>query len=207
MNDGEAQDGTPWIDENGETRHDPVLADWWFTHYAYRVLGAHFPGVDADASRLVMRLRRATGTLSELARSGLADHRAPSTAGQRILLTLMLSGPLTQAQIADYSGMSRAAVSSAVRTLIADGMISRTPSATDGRAVVHAVTDHGAEVYREAFLARNAKESELLHALTATEYAQLMQILEKLMSYAAAHASSSARLYGGDDGAAASPPA
>ena len=188
MEDGEATSGVHWTDENGEPRHDPVLADWWFTHYAYRVLGEHFPGVDADASRLVMRLRRATGTLSELARSGLADHRAPSTAGQRILLTLMLAGPLTQAQIADYSGMSRAAVSSAVRTLIVDGMISRTPSPKDGRAVLHAVTPHGEEVYREAFLARNAKESELLHALTAKEYAQLMQILEKLMSYAASHA-------------------
>lgn len=198
MDDGEAQDGATWVDEDGERRRDPVLADWWFTHYAYRVLGDHFPGVDADASRLVMRLRRANGTLSEIARSDVADHRAPSTAGQRILLTLMLSGPLTQAQIADYSGMSRAAVSSAVRTLIVDGMISRTPSPTDGRAVLHAVTPHGAEVYRDTFLARNAKESELLHALTATEYRQLMQILEKLMSYAAVHSPSS-RLFAGDE--------
>lgn len=188
MNQGDTgASDAPWYDDGGHPRHDPVLADWWFTHFAHRTLADHFPGVDADASRLVMRLRRATGTISELARSGYSEHRGPSTAGQRILLTLELSGPLTQAQIADYSGMSRAAVSSAVRTLLVDGMITRSASATDGRSVVHTITEHGSSVYREVFLARNRREAELLHVLTSTEYDQLMHILEKLMAYAATH--------------------
>lgn len=195
MGNMESAHSASWLDENGLTRHEPVLADWWFTHFAYRVLPEHFPDVDTNASRLVMRLRRATGIIAELARAGLSEHRAPSTAGQRILLTLILAGPLTQAEIADYSGMSRAAVSSAVRTLIVDGLISRAPAPNDGRAVVHAITKRGEEVYRSEFMARNKRESELLGALSPSEYAQLMLILEKLMAYAAKHPAPTTRLY------------
>lgn len=176
-----------WIDDAGNQRDDAVLPDWWFTHFAYEHLHQHFPGTDADASRLVMRMRRATGTIGEFAR--LTPEKVDSTlssAGQRIMLTLTLCGSLTQSDIASLSGMSRAAVSSAVRTLLTDGMISRAPSLSDGRAVVHAVTESGRETYRRMFVERNRRESRLLQALTSEDQTNLMVILEKLMRVAAA---------------------
>ncbi|MCW4458647.1 MarR family winged helix-turn-helix transcriptional regulator [Microbacterium sp. MPKO10] len=175
-----------WIDDAGDSRDDAVLPDWWFTHFAYGQLANHFPGVDADASRLVMRMRRATGTIGEYARAdGISRNSLLSTAGQRIMLTLTVCGSLTQSKIADLSGMSRAAVSSVVRTLIADGMISRTRSPRDGRSVVHSVTELGESTYQQVFLERNRRESELLQSLTLDDQARLMAILEKLMHVAA----------------------
>ncbi|GAA1581942.1 MarR family winged helix-turn-helix transcriptional regulator [Leucobacter aridicollis] len=175
-----------WIDDAGAEREDAVLPDWWFTHFAYGQLPEHFPGVDAEASRLVMRMRRATGTIGEFARAEHGSRTGElSTAGQRIMLTLALCGPLTQSDIAGLTGMSRAAVSSAVRTLLADGMISRETSPHDGRAVVHTATEAGLETYQRVFLERNQRESKLLQALTPDDQSHLMEILEKLMRVAA----------------------
>lgn len=184
---GETKKGDAmWIDDAGTERADAVLPDWWFTHFAYAHLPEHFPGVDTDASRLVMRMRRATGTMGEFAR---AEHGSRSTelstAGQRIMLTLTLCGPLTQSEIADLTGMSRAAVSSAVRTLLADGMVNRETSPHDGRAVVHTATEEGKTTYQRVFLERNRRESKLLQALTTEDQTHLMDILEKLMRIAA----------------------
>ncbi|MDX6355091.1 MAG: hypothetical protein QOF98_1994, partial [Streptomyces sp.] len=78
--------------------------------------------------------------------------------------------------------MSRAAVSALVNTLERDGLVSRSRSAHDRRAVALALTAAGHEAITSAFRAHNEREQAWAAALSKPEQTALIGLLDKLMS-------------------------
>lgn len=179
--------GQVWHDQDGEVRASPVTADWWFTHFVYRRLPEVLPEVDRDASALIMRLRRAQGILQKSIHAHHAGNPRATPAGQRILMTIGLGGKLTQVQVAQLTGMSTAAVSSAVRTLLAEGLLSRERDPIDKRAVRLQMTSEGHQVWTDTFKARNSFEQRILASLSSDDLSELNRILEKLAAFGADH--------------------
>ncbi len=160
---------------------------WTFAAFAHAHTGELWPGLDVEASYLVMSLHRATDVMFFDARQSGDEFRL-STAGQRIMFVLSLCGPLPMLRLAELAGMSKAATWSAVRTLVADGFVDRNRSPEDRRSNVVSITEEGGEVFDRAFRARNVREARWASVLSDEEKSQLHAILGKLMDYAGEHA-------------------
>jgi DNA-binding MarR family transcriptional regulator len=143
---------------------------------ATRELGS----VDATAMRLVLTLHRVTSALVYDLESSVHRPRGWSWPGFRVLFVLWLAGPLEAKQVAELSGMSRAAVSALVGTLERGGLIVKARADYDRRAVQLDLTDEGRAAIVGAFAAHNQREQAWAGALTGSEQLDLIRLLEKL---------------------------
>ena len=85
---------------------------WTFIDFAVSRMERDIPSIDAETMRLVMGLRRATDTMFyDLHVLLTKDGTISSTGAMRILLILFVAGPCRVQDIANFAGMSRAAVS------------------------------------------------------------------------------------------------
>lgn len=88
--------------------------------------------------------------------------------------------PLSANGICNRTNMDKVRVTRAVARMIAAGLVSRQEDETDRRYVSLTLTDKGRAVYDQILPLVQAREAELLSALSADERAALDTILRKL---------------------------
>ncbi|SFB41326.1 DNA-binding transcriptional regulator, MarR family [Amycolatopsis marina] len=152
-----------------------------FVDYAVARTTRELPSVDPTAMRLVLTLHRVTSSLVYDLESAVHRPHGWSWPGFRVLFVLWLAGPLESKRVAELSGMSRAAVSALVNTLVRDELVSRHQAEHDRRAVQLDLTEAGHKAITGAFQAHNEREQAWTGALSKPEQTILIGLLEKLM--------------------------
>ena len=133
-------------------------------------------GIIGRMSRLSRFLERSIAAV--LTRYGLNE---PQFA---VLAALRRAGPPHTLSPTDlYNGLlvSSGAMTNRLERLAAAGLVERVPDPGDGRSLLVALTDKGQTVINEAVAAHTANEHRLLSSLTATERAQLADVLRRLL--------------------------
>lgn len=156
---------------------------WSFIDHAVTHTGRKVPGVDPLAMRLVLTLHRAANMLVYDLESTVHRPRGWSWPGFRVLFAIWLTGPVEAKQVAELSGMSRAAVSALVATLERDGLVTKDRAPHDGRALQLGLTEQGREAITSAFRAHNTREREWAGSLSEDEQTTLIALLEKLSAH------------------------
>ncbi len=133
----------------------------------------------ADAiNRLIRRISIRHRAHTDALLAGLGLH-----AGQDvILLELAAHGPRTQVQLAAAAGCEPPTVTKMVRKLNAAGLVNRTASTTDGRAILVTLTDRGRALVPQIQKLGTTLADHIASGLPATSTAQLVTLLEELES-------------------------
>lgn len=182
-------EGSPSGDQaaSGPTEREIDSLDYLsFVDYAITEATAELSNLDPVAMRLGLTLHRLASALVYDWESTVHRPRGWSWAGFRVLFVLWLAGPLEAKRVAQLSGMSRAAVSALVHTLVRARLVSRTPAEHDRRAVLLALTSTGHDVITNAYQAHNQRERAWASALTEPEQRTLITLLEKIATGTAA---------------------
>ncbi|MBO9579032.1 MAG: MarR family transcriptional regulator [Microbacteriaceae bacterium] len=142
------------------------------------------PDLDVAPIGIIGRLHRLAGRLDE--ELLLVYGRYDLGEGEfDVLATLRRNGPpyeLVAGEIARYTIVTSGAVTKRVDRLEAAGLVTRRPSAADGRSRVVALTDAGLRVIDAAFTAHIRNEHRLLDVLDADERAQLEALLTRWLA-------------------------
>lgn len=126
------------------------------------------------------RLSRLVGTELEKAFSAHGLDRGAFD----MLATLRRSGPpfaLTPAGLMRASMVTSGAITQRLDRLEARGWVTRTPSDSDGRGVVVALTDEGLALINAALPDHVANEERILASLSTEQRAQLAETLRQLL--------------------------
>jgi DNA-binding MarR family transcriptional regulator len=161
---------------------DPEVGDrsLTFVEFAINRTEDRLPTVDVEAMRMVLLLTRVSNAVVYDLESSVHRPAGWSWSAFRLLFTLWNSGPVESKRAARLAGMSRAAVSSLTKTLVASGLLTKVPDVADGRAVLLAVSQEGADQLSSAFLEHNKREAEWASVLTPDERSTLNALLGKL---------------------------
>lgn len=151
-----------------------------FAEFAISQTHARLPTVDVEAMRMVLRLTRVANAVVYDLESTVHRPAGWSWSAFRLLFTLWNSGPVESRRAARLAGMSRAAVSSLSKTLVASGLLTKVPDPSDRRAVLLAVTPEGAEQLTSVYLEHNRREAEWAAVLSDDERSTLNALLGKL---------------------------
>ena len=132
----------------------------------------------ADAARIVwLRMRELTAAADVVAAEHRFMHEVGLTAGPvRALRALLAVGPQPMRTLADELGCDKSYVTTLVKPLLAKGLVTLEPDASDGRVKRVTVTDAGAAV---AARAQGVHETppEAISAMTADTLRQLARLL------------------------------
>ncbi|MFI6293282.1 MarR family winged helix-turn-helix transcriptional regulator [Nonomuraea sp. NPDC050790] len=134
------------------------------------------------------RLRRVPSRLLALAAaqadrvvsSGLAELDARKW-HYSALVALHESGPASQAELSDRTGIYRSDLVTVINELAERGLVARTPDPEDRRRNVISLTEAGRERFVRLDEALAAMQDELMSPLTAAEREQLVDLLLKLV--------------------------
>jgi len=150
---------------------DEVLAQW----------AAVRPDLDASPMGVIGRLSRLSRLIDgELGRT-FAAHEL-DRASFDVLATLRRNDrALTPADLMRSSMITSGAVTQRLDRLATRGLVTRTPSATDGRVVHVSLTENGRELIDRALPDHVATEHRLLAALDPEERADLATTLRNLL--------------------------
>lgn len=105
-----------------------------------------------------------------------------SMAGFRVMFCIWVGGDMEPREIAHFSGLSRAAVSSALNTLERDGLVQRTRESEDRRLVTARLTPAGEHRLVQAYESQNEAEQEFFEPLSAAELRRFTHALQSLLS-------------------------
>ncbi len=139
------------------------------------------PHADLDALRISFDLVRSSTLLVQRLESEVHREAGWSMAGFRVMFCVWVAGELEPRDIARLSGLSRAAVSSALNTLERDGLIERTRESSDRRLVTVRLTDDGTSRLTAAYEQQNIVERDFLAALSTNEQRRLASDLARLL--------------------------
>lgn len=151
---------------------DRVLKQW----------GSQRPDLDVSPMAVIGRLSRVTLLIrAELART-FSAHGLDS-ASFDVLATLRRGGPgpLTPAGLMRSSMVTSGAITQRLDRLEARGLVTRSPSESDGRGVLVALTDDGRALIDQALPDHIATEDRLLAALTKPQREALADTLRNLL--------------------------
>jgi DNA-binding MarR family transcriptional regulator len=151
-----------------------------FADVAIDVTARRLVGVDREAMAMVLLLYRVSSTVVYDLESQVHRPAGWSWSAFRLIFTLWVSGPTESGRAAELAGMSRAAVSSLTKTLIARGLLDRTPDARDGRSVVLSLSGEGTRTLEEVFRAHNERERQWAALLSPEELTTLNGLLATL---------------------------
>lgn len=150
---------------------DHVLEQW----------AAVRPDLDASPMGVIGRLSRLTRLIDGELRRTFTAHDLDA-ASFDVLATLRRNArELTPAELMRSSMVTSGAITQRLDRLEARGLVTRTPSATDGRVVHVSLTEAGQELIDHALPAHVATEHRLLASLTAEERAALATSLRNLL--------------------------
>lgn len=174
---------TPEQSSAGPESREGTPPDYWsFVEAAQRRISEEFPDADLRSNRLFLSLNRASSTVIYDFESTIHRPAGRTWSSFRLLLALWVAGPLSPHQVASLAGMSRAAVSGLVTTLLGKGQLRREASLKDGRSVTLHLTEIGQMSIREAFQAQNERESQWAGVLSEEEQDTLGELLDKVMT-------------------------
>ncbi|WP_433544052.1 MarR family winged helix-turn-helix transcriptional regulator (plasmid) [Streptomyces sp. CA-294286] len=152
---------------------DRVLAQW----------ADQRPDLDVSPMSVIGRLARLRSLMDPAMKKTFAGHGL-DRASFDVLATLRRNGPdhpLTPAELMRSAMVTSGAVTQRLDRLQERGLISRTPSPTDGRVVHVALTGEGLELIERALPDHLATERSLLAPLPPAELEQLADILRTLL--------------------------
>lgn len=155
---------------------------WSFVELANRRLSSEYGFRHQLATELLLTLNRASNIVTYDLEASVHRPRGRSWSGFRLLFVTWLAGPLEAKKAAELTGMSRAAVSNLTKTLVADGLLSRTPGEHDGRSVLLSLTDAGHREMVDVFREHNEREHGWASVLSAEEQRILIMLLDKLVT-------------------------
>lgn len=155
---------------------------WSFVELANRRLTHEYGFRHQLATEVLLTLNRASNIVTYDLEASVHRPRGRSWSAFRLLFVTWLAGPLEAKKAAELTGMSRAAVSNLTKTLVADGLLERTPGAHDGRSVLLSLSEAGHAEMVEVFRAQNEREHEWVGVLTEAEQRILVLLLDKLVS-------------------------
>ncbi|GAA3069844.1 MarR family winged helix-turn-helix transcriptional regulator [Streptosporangium carneum] len=152
---------------------DRVLEQW----------AAQRPDLDVSPMAVIGRLSRLSRLIGAELRQTFSAHDLDA-ASFDVLATLRRSGPrhsLTPAELMRASMVTSGAVTQRLDRLQARGLVTRTPSETDGRVVHVALTDEGRALIDRALPDHVDTENRLLAALTPARRDALADELRSLL--------------------------
>ena len=152
-----------------------------FERVAVDAVAAAVPDADLDALRASFDLVRASTRLVQRLEASVHRGAGWSMAGFRIMFCVWVGGELEPRDIARLSGLSRAAVSSALNTLERGGLVERRRESADRRLVTVRLTDGGAERLIAAYREQNRVEQDFFGALDGGARRQLADTLSVLI--------------------------
>lgn len=164
-----------------EPRGDGPANSWTFGILADTRLRNEFPTSDPSANSLLLFLNRASADFTADLEAEVHKPLGLTWSGYRLLFVLWIAGDLEPARIADLTHTSRASVTNLSATFVEQGLIDRRPSETDKRSVLLSLTGEGKKQVKEAFLAQDARQKELLSVLTQEEQVILRLLLAKMV--------------------------
>ncbi len=133
----------------------------------------------AEADALIQAIRTVAIRHRALAEKRLAP-LGLHTGQEVILLELDANGRRTQAQLATSSGCEAPTITHSVRKLEAAGLVTRSPSPTDGRATIVDLTAQGLRLMPALRQAWCALAEETAAMLSSTDHASLTAALADL---------------------------
>lgn len=134
---------------------------------------------DNDAMAVNRAIRRAA--IRHRSRAGALLATLGLNIGQEILLfELAAHGERTQAQLAAGAGCEPPTITMAVRKLEAAGLVRRTPSATDARAIVVSLTDQGQALLPSVRAVLQQLAEETVAGLSRTDQQSLVRLLGRV---------------------------
>ena len=98
----------------------------------------------------------------------------------RLMMLLANFGPLTNAEIVVFANMNAATISRALANLADAKMVVSKTAPDDGRKVIYALTQKGAELYNAIAPLRIEQSERVESVLTKSERETLYKILDKL---------------------------
>ncbi|RZQ60973.1 MarR family winged helix-turn-helix transcriptional regulator [Amycolatopsis suaedae] len=155
---------------------------WSFIELAHRRLAGEFGFEHQLATEVLLTLNRASSVVTYDLEASVHRPSGRSWSAFRLLFVTWLAGPLEAKKAAELTGMSRAAVSNLAKPLVADGLLDRSPSRSDGRSVLLALTARGHREMVEVFGRQNRREHEWTSVLTEAEQRILVLLLNKLIT-------------------------
>ncbi|MEU6644116.1 MarR family transcriptional regulator [Saccharomonospora sp. NPDC046836] len=169
--------------EDGPVRPAGVDLDFWsFIALANRRLAGEYGFRHQLATQVLLTLNRASDLVTYDLEAAVHRPRGRSWSAFRLMFVVWLAGPLEPSGAARLTGMSRAAVSNLTKTLVADGLLDRTPGERDGRSVRLSLTPAGHEEMVAVFSEHNEREFRWAGALTEEEQRILVMLLDKLIT-------------------------
>lgn len=94
-----------------------------------------------------------------------------------VLLYLHDHGPVPQTELVHYLGRDRSTVTATLQAMERAGLVTRTPSASDKRAMIVRLTRKGRNAVPRALAAWHELERRTTRTLSATQQANLMKAL------------------------------
>ncbi len=152
---------------------DRVLAQWAQAR----------PDLDVSPMAVIGRLSRASQILNTSLRRTFGTHDLDA-ASFDVLATLRRSGPrhaLSPAELMRAAMVTSGAITQRLDRLEARGLVTRSPSTTDGRGIDVALTDAGRILIDQALPDHLATEERILHGLGEDERAVLADALRRLL--------------------------
>lgn len=147
-----------------------------------REVVSQLPGYsDVDAMLVSFSLARAANRIQQDLETNVHRPAGLTWAAFRVLYSVVAVGPTTPAQLAHLSSVSAASISSVLNTLERNRLVTRAPSAQDGRSVVVHLTEAGRDAVNELLVRNNAREVAWVEVLTAAERRTLARLLHKLL--------------------------
>ncbi len=139
----------------------------------------HNPSLDTSPMEVVAQVKRIVSLLDK-AVEPVYEGTAVTSAEVDLLVPIRYADePITASRLADLLGMTRAGVSKTLAKLERRGLIARTPSPSDRRAAVIALTSSGCHVIDELFPRELAAHSALLAGL-GRDRERVLRSLERL---------------------------
>ncbi|MCX5211150.1 MarR family transcriptional regulator [Kitasatospora sp. NBC_00240] len=142
------------------------------------------PDLDVSPMAVIGRLKRLTRLIEADLRRTFAEHGL-DPASFDVLATLRRSGPpyrLTPAELMRTAMVTSGAITQRLDRLEARGLVTRTPSESDGRVVHVALTAAGHTLIDQALPDHVATEHRLLAGLTPSRRDDLAETLRDLLA-------------------------
>ncbi|GGN78678.1 MarR family winged helix-turn-helix transcriptional regulator [Nocardia rhizosphaerihabitans] len=141
------------------------------------------PHADVDGNTAILNILRLANVVGEDFEKHIHRPRGSTRAGFKVMLAVWVMGPLSQTDLARYSNVTAASISSVLNKLERAGMIQRTRSETDRRTVTIELTEAGTESTKELYRLHLAREAAWLDGLSTAEKVLLAKISRDLLSH------------------------
>jgi len=141
-----------------------------------------YDDVDADAISLVLLMSRVSSQVLNELDTRVHRPRGWSWSGFRIMLAVLVMGPLEPRQVAPLAGVSRASISAVLNTLERDGLVERRRDSADRRVVTIVLTELGQAQLLNTYSEQQVVEREWAATLSNSEIKQFTRLLRKMLA-------------------------